>query len=48
MGFKYAPWEIGHFGLISDKTLPFPKKIVLVRIELRGAIVEFAQKANMA
>ena len=39
--------EIGHFGLIFDQNLPFLKKRVLVRIELRGAIVELAQKTKM-
>ena len=47
VGFEYEPGGTGHFGLIFDQTLPFPKKRVLVRIELRGAIVELAQKTKM-
>ena len=37
-----------HFGLIFDQNLPFFKKRVLVRIELRGAIVELARETKMA
>ena len=48
MGFEYEPHGIGHFGLILDQTLIFPQKRVLVRIELRAAIVELAQKTKMA
>ena len=48
MGFEYEPRGIGHFGLIFDQNLPFFKNGVLVRIELRGAIVELAQKSKMA
>ena len=40
--------EIGNFGLIFDQTLPFQKKRVLVRIELRGDIVQLAPKSKMA
>ena len=39
---------IGHFGLIFDQNLPFFEKRVLVRIELRGAIVELARKSKMS
>ena len=38
----------GHFGLIFDQNLPFFDNRVLVRIELRGAIVELARKSKMA
>ena len=40
----YEPRRFGHFGLIFDQNFPFLKKRVLVRIKLRGAIVELAQK----
>ena len=48
IGFEYEPRGIGRFGLIFDQTLPLSEKLVLVRIELRGAIVEVAQKTKMA
>ena len=48
IGFEYEPRGIGHFGLILDQSLLFLQKLVLVRIELRGAIVELAQKTIMA
>ena len=38
----------GHFGLIFDQILPSFEDRVLVRIELRGAIVELARKTKMA
>ena len=42
MGFEYEPQGNGHFGLIFDSNFPFFENRVLVRIELRGAIVELA------
>ena len=48
MGFIYEPREFGHFGLIFDQNLPSFENGVLVRIELRGAIVELARKTEMA
>ena len=48
IGFEYEPRGVGHFGLIFDQILPSFKNRVLVRIELRGAIVELARKKNMA
>ena len=48
MGFKYKPRGFGHFGLIFDQNLPSFENGVLVRIELRGAIVELARKTKMA
>ena len=36
----------GHFGLIFDQHLPFFENRVLVRIELRGAIVELTRKSK--
>ena len=47
-GFEYEPRGIGHFGLIFDQNLPFFENRVLVRIELRGAIVELARKSKKA
>ena len=46
-GFEYEPRGFGHFGLIFDQNLPFFENRVLVRIELRGAIVELARKSKM-
>ena len=48
IGFEYEPRGIGHLGLIFDQTLPFFENRVLVRIELRGAIVELARKSREA
>ena len=48
MGFEYEPRGFGHFGLIFDQNLPSFENRVLVRIELRGAIVELARKTKMA
>ena len=48
IGFEYAPRGFGHFGLIFDQYLPFFENRVLVRIELRGAIVELARKSKIA
>ena len=48
IGFEYEPPGIGHFGKIFEQTLSFLKKLVLVRIELRGAIVELAPKTKIA
>ena len=48
IGFKYEPRVIGHFGLIFDQNLPFFENRLLLRIELRGAIVELARKSKMA
>ena len=48
IGPEYEPRGIGHFGLIFDQNLPFFKSGVLVRLELRGAIVESAPKSRMA
>ena len=47
MGFEYEPRGFGHFGLIFDQNLPPFENRVLVRIELRGAIVELARKTKM-
>ena len=47
IGLKYASREFRHFGLIFDKNLPFFENRVLVRIELRGAIVELARKSKI-
>ena len=44
MGFEYKPQGFGHFGLIFDQNLPSFENLFLVRIELRGAIVELARK----
>ena len=46
--FEYGPRGIGHFGQIFNQTLPSHKKRVLVRIELRGAIVELAKRTKIA
>ena len=48
IGFEHKPRGFGHFGLIFDQNLPFLKKRVLVRIELRGAIVELARRKKIA
>ena len=48
IGFEYEPQGFGHFGLIFDQNLPSFENRVLVRIELRGAIVELARKAGVA
>ena len=48
IGFEHEPRGIGHFGLIFDQNLPSFENRVLVRIELRGAIVELARKTRMA
>ena len=48
IGFEYEPQEFGHFGLIFDQNLPSLEDRVLVRIELRGAIVELARKMEIA
>ena len=48
MGFEYEPRGFGHFGLIFDQNLPSFENRFLVRIELRGAIVELARKTKMA
>ena len=48
IGFEYEPRGFGHFGLIFDQNLPSFENRVLVRIELRGAIVELARKTKMA
>ena len=48
IGFEYEPRGFGHFGLIFDQNLPSFENEVLVRIELRGAIVELARKMKMA
>ena len=42
--FGYEPRGFGHFGLIFDQNLPSFGNRVLVRIDLRGAIVELAPK----
>ena len=47
IGFEYEPRGFGHFGLIFDQNLPSFENRVLVRIELRGAIVELARKTKM-
>ena len=47
IGPEYEPRESGHFGLIFDQNLPSFENRVLVRIELRGAIVELARKTKM-
>ena len=44
IGFEYEPRGFGLFGLIFDQNLPSFENRVLVRIELRGAIVELARK----
>ena len=48
IGFEHEPRGFGHFGLIFDQNLPFFENRVLVRIELRGAILELARKSKMA
>ena len=45
--FGYEPRGFGHFGLIFAQNLPSLEKRVLVRIELREAIVELARKTKM-
>ena len=47
VGFQYEPRGFGHFGLIFYQNLPFFENGVLVRIELRGAIVELARETKM-
>ena len=47
-GKKCMYRRYGHFGLIFDQNLPSFENRVLVRIELRGAIVELARKTKMA
>ena len=48
IGFGYEPQGFGHFGLIFDQNLPPFETRLLVRIELRGAIVELARKTEIA
>ena len=48
IGFEYEPRGFGHFGLIWDQNLPSFENRVLVRIELRGAIVELARITKLA
>ena len=48
IGFEYEPRGFGHFGLIFDQNFPSFENRLLVRIELRGAIVELARKMKMA
>ena len=47
-GFEYEPRGFGHFGLIFDQNLSSFENRVLVRIELRRAIVVFARKTKIA
>ena len=47
IGFEYEPRGFGHFVLIFDQNLPFFENRVLVRIELREAIVQLAGKSKM-
>ena len=47
IGFEYEPRGFGHFRLIFDQNLPSFENRLLVRIELRGAIVELAGKTKM-
>ena len=48
IGFEYEPRGFRHFGLIFDQNSPSFEDRVLVRIEMRGAIFELAQKSKMA
>ena len=48
IGLEYEPRGFGDFGLIFDQNLPSFENGVLVRIKLRGAIVELARKTKMA
>ena len=47
IGFGYEPRGFGYFGLIFDQNLPSFENGVLVRIEVRGVIVELARKSKM-
>ena len=44
IGFENKPWRHGHFGQIVKGKVVLSNDHVLVRIELRGAIVELAAK----
>ena len=48
IGFEYKPGRFGHFGLMFDQNLYSFENRVLVRIELRKAIVELGRKTKMA
>ena len=48
IGFEYEPRGFNHFGLVFDQNLRSFENGVLVRIELRGAIVQLARKTKMA
>ena len=47
LGFENEPWRHGHLGPIFRAKVVFSSDHVLVRIELRGAIVELATKWKM-
>ena len=48
LGFENVPWRSGHFGPIFVGKVVLSSDHVLVRIELRGAIVGLAPKSKMA